>query len=301
MRQESYHRREMHPRLLVALLVTALCGACAKPTDDAIPVAAPTIALAAHAVPIESPVEITYTFTVAPNAPTLSQNYRVFVHFNEASGQQLWTDDHVPPTPTSEWKPGSTIEYTRTMFVPKVPYTGETTIDLGLYVPGSNDRAPLLGTTVGQRAYRVGTLEVRPQLDTALVLYNSGWHDAEVVPDSPGIEWRWSKGESTLQFRNPKRDLVLMLDLDQPQADLKGSQRVALRIGSMPLDAFSLQPGERLVRKVAIPVAALGNADNVELTLTVDPTFSPAYLPGATSKDVRTLGARVFHAYIQPK
>lgn len=291
----------MHRPLLAALVLTALCGACSKQVDDAAPLATPTVTFATHAVPIESPVDITYKFVVAPNAPTLSENYRVFVHFNDASGQQLWTDDHLPPTPTSEWKPGSTIEYTRTMFVPKVPYTGETTIDLGLYIPGNDTRAPLLGTTVGKRAYRVGTLEVTPQLDTTLVLYNSGWHDAEVVPDSPGIEWRWSKGESTLQFRNPKRDVVLMLDLDQPQSDLKGTQQVALRAGTVSLDMFALRPGERLVRRVAIPATTLGNSDNVELTLTVDPTFSPAYLPGATSKDVRTLGARVFHAYIQPK
>jgi hypothetical protein len=291
----------MHPRLLHVLLLTALCGACSKPADDATPVATPTVTLASHAVPIESPVDVTYKFAVAPNAPKLSENFRVFVHFSDASGQQLWTDDHVPPTPTSEWKPGSTIEYTRTMFVPKVPYTGETTIDLGLYMPGSDARVPLSGTAVGTRAYRVGTLEVRPQLDTTLVLYHSGWHDAEVVPDSPGIEWRWSKGESTLQFRNPKRDVVLLLDLDQPQADLRGTQRVELRAGSASLDVFTLQPGERVVRRVAIPAAALGNSENVELTLRVDPTFSPAYLQGAASKDVRTLGARVFHAHIQPK
>jgi hypothetical protein len=291
----------MPRRLLVALLLPALCGACSTQTDDAAVVATPTVTLAAHAVAIESPVDVTYKFTVAPTAPKLSQNYRVFVHFSDASGQQLWTDDHLPPTPTSEWKPGTTVEYTRTMFVPKVPYTGEATIDLGLYLPGNDDRVRLSGTAVGTRSYRVGTLDVRPQLDTTLVLYNSGWHDEEVVPDSPGIEWRWSKGEATLQFRNPKRDIVLMLDLDQPQADLKGSQRVETLAGSTSLDSFLLKPGERAVRRVAIPGAALGNSDNVELTIKVDPTFSPAYLPGATSKDVRTLGARVFHAYIQPK
>jgi len=288
-------------RLLVALLVTASGVACANKAEEGAPVAAPTVTLASHAVPIESPVDVTYKFVVAQNAPALQKNYRIFVHFNDASGQQLWTDDHVPPTPTTDWKPGATIEYTRTMFVPKVPYTGETSIDLGLYVPGSNERVPLLGTTVGTRAYRVGTLDVQPQLETTLVLFTGGWHDAEQVPESQGSEWRWSKGESTVQFRNPKRDIVLVLDLDQPQADLKGSQRVELRAGTMPLDTFLLQPGERAVRRIGISAATLGSAENVELTLRVDPTFSPAYLPGATSRDVRTLGARVFHAFIQPK
>jgi len=288
-------------RLLTTLLVLGWCAACSRQADDAAPVATPAIALAQSSVPIESPVDVTYTFRVAEDAKALPQNFRVFVHFNDASGQQLWTDDHQPPTPTTEWKPGSTIQYTRTMFVPKVPYTGETTIDMGLYLPGSGERAPLTGTATGKRAYRVGTLQVQPQTGTTLVLFNEGWHQAEVVPDSPGVEWRWSKQQATLRFRNPQRDVTFMLDLDQPQADLTGSQRVQLRAGDTTLDSFSLTPGERAVRRIDIPAATLGASDTVELTLTVDPTFTPAYLPGATNKDVRTLGVRVFHAFIQPK
>jgi hypothetical protein len=92
-----------------------------------------------------------------------------------------------------------------------------------------------------------------------------------------------------------------MIDLDQPQADLPTPQRVQLQAGATTLDSFSLTPGERAVRTVNIPAAAMGNSDTVELTLTVDPTFSPAYLPGSQNRDVRTLGVRVFHAYIQPK
>jgi hypothetical protein len=288
-------------RLLVAVLLTSACAACSRKAEEGPAVAMPSVVLSSHAVAIASPVDITYRFVVAPDAPTLSKDYRVFVHFNDNSGQQLWTDDHLPPTPTSQWKPGSTIEYARTMFVPRVPYTGETTIDVGLYRPGDDEQAPTMGSGAGQRAYRVGTLDVQPQAETTLVLYQSGWHDAEVVPDSPGVEWRWSKEQGTLQFRNPKRDIVLMLDLDQPQADLATPQRIELRAGSTSLDTFSLKPGERTVRRIAIPAAALGDSDNVELILQVNPTFSPAYLPGATSKDVRTLGVRVFNAFIQPK
>src|SRR5689334_1175102 len=130
----------MHRRRLVAVLLTVapltLIAACSKPAEEGPAVAAPTVTLSARVVPIGSPVDVTYKFVGAPDAPAFSQDYRVFVHFNDASGQQLWTDDHLPPTPTTEWKPGNTIEYTRTMFVPKVPYTGETTIDVGLYRPG---------------------------------------------------------------------------------------------------------------------------------------------------------------------
>jgi hypothetical protein len=292
----------MPRRVLIAWLLTALCAvACSKSADQSAPVATATLTLSAKAAPVESPVDVTYRFVVAPNAPPLSKSYRVFVHFNDASGQQLWTDDHVPPTPTSSWKPGETIEYTRTMFVPKVPYTGEVTIDMGLYSAESGERVSLIGTAVGKQAYRVGTLEVRPQVSTTLVLYNAGWYDAEVVPESPGVEWRWSKHDATLRFRNPGVPVTFMLDLDQPQADLPTPQQIELKTPITTLDSFSLMPGDHVVRRVDVPAAALGNSDSVELMLTVDPTFTPAYLPKATNKDVRTLGVRVFHAYIQPK
>jgi hypothetical protein len=291
----------MPRRLLTVLLLTALGAACSGKTDDAKPVATPAITFAKTAVPIESPVDVTYTFTVAPDAPELAANDQVFVHFNDASGEQLWTDDHMPATPTREWKPGSTITYTRTMFVPKVPYTGDTTIDMGLYLPDTGERVPLTGTATGKRAYRVGTLTVQPQVSTTLVLFNDGWHQTEVVPNSPGVEWRWSKDRSTLRFRNPHRDVTFMLDLDQPQADLRQPQDIQLRADATTLDAFMLAPGEHALRRVEIPAATLGNSDTVELTLAVDPTFTPAYLPAAKNKDVRTLGIRVFHAYVQPK
>lgn len=286
-------------RCLVALLFSTIAAACASGPEEGTPVATPSVTLPPAAA-IESPVNVGYRFVVAADAPPLAQNYRVFVHFSDPSGQQLWTDDHLPPTPTTQWKPGATIAYTRTMFVPKVPYSGETTVDVGLYLPRSNERVPLSGTSVGQRAYRVGTLTVQPQSATTLVSFASGWHAAEAVPDAPGVEWHWSKRESSVQFRNPRQDVMLMLDLDQPQADLPGPQQVELRAGSTVVDSFALAPGERVVRRVAIPAAALGTSDSVEVTLTVSPTFSPAYLPGATSQDVRTLGVRVFHAYLEP-
>ena len=40
------------------------------------------------------------------------------VHVVDTDEELMWTDDHHPPTPTSQWKPGQTIEYTRTVFVP---------------------------------------------------------------------------------------------------------------------------------------------------------------------------------------
>ena len=85
-------------------------------------------------VPIGSPVRLTYKFDVAPDAK-IRRDYWVFVHVLEPNGEQLWVEDHLPPTPTSTWKPGQTVEYTRTVFVPNYPYIGPAVVRLGLYDP----------------------------------------------------------------------------------------------------------------------------------------------------------------------
>jgi hypothetical protein len=287
------------PFLALALLAVLSTG-CSKKTDDAKPVATAAVTLSPSAAAIDAPVVVSYKFVVAADAPPFKQDYYVFVHFNDATGDQLWTDDHLPPTPTSRWKPGSTIEYMRTMFVPKLAYTGRTTIDLGVYSPQTNERLPLGGQSVGQRAYRVGTLDVKPQTGSTIVTFRNGWHDAEFAQDSPGVEWHWSKGDATLAFRNPKRDTALLLDVDQPVMELTPPQRVEVRAGATVIDSFTLQPGRRELKRIALTAAQLGAGDDVELTVAVDRTFSPAYLAGSKSGDSRTLGIRVFHAYLQP-
>ena len=99
-------------------------------------VATPTLTLSKERVPIGSPLTLTYKFVVAPNAK-FDKDYWVFVHFLDPKGEQMWTDDHLPPMPTTTWKPGETIEYTRTVFVPNYPYIGRRLVRLGLY-----DRRP---------------------------------------------------------------------------------------------------------------------------------------------------------------
>jgi hypothetical protein len=296
-----YHRYLMRCRLLLVVLA-AWCGACSNAADDSKPIAAVTVKADQPGAAIESPVEMHYTFVVAADAPKLDKDYSVFVHFSDPTGEQLWADDHQPSKPTSQWKAGETLAYSRTMFVPKVAYTGATSIDVGLYLPGSDERLPLSGQAMGQRAYRVGALDVRPQEGNTVVFYKSGWYDPEIVPDSPGVEWRWSKQDAVFEFRNPKTDVTFMLDVDQPERNLGAAQRVEIRdAAGAAVDTFMLAPGQRDVRRVLVPAARLGTADRASVTLAVDRTFSPAYLPGARSGDVRTLGVRVFHATIQPK
>src|SRR4026208_2091030 len=113
-------RRETARGLVTACVlgsVAAFAAGCNKAEDTTPPVAAMQVSLSRSKVALGSPVEVTYKFTVAQGAPSLGQR-RVFVHFLDADEELMWTDDHDPPTPTQEWKPGQTIEYTRTMFIP---------------------------------------------------------------------------------------------------------------------------------------------------------------------------------------
>jgi hypothetical protein len=283
------------------LVLVVLAAACGRTQEAETPVATPSLTLARSDAAIGMPIEMTYRFVVAPNAPRIAEDEVVFVHFLDVDGELMWTDDHQPPVPTTQWTPGRTIEYSRTMFVPKFPYTGETTVELGVYSPGSGARIPLAGETRGQRQYRVAKFTLRQQTDNLYVVFTEGWNQTEVAQEQTGVEWQWSKKMATLAFRNPGRDVVLYLQCDQPVHELGEPQRVELRIGDTVIDSFALPPGPRELRKVDLTAAQLGSRETVEVTVAVNKSFVPATITQLKSSDTRELGIRVFRAYVQPK
>jgi hypothetical protein len=288
-------------RVALVALAAASVAACGRKQDTAAPVATPTVTIARPQVSIGSPLEMKYRFVVAPDAPPFNDDYWVFVHFLDADGELMWTDDHQPATPTRRWKPGETIEYERTMFVPKFPYTGQTVVEIGLFSRQTNQRLPLSGDTKGQRSYTVASFDLQPQNDTQFVVFKDGWHPTEVADDAIGTEWQWSKKEATLTFRNPKRDVTIYLQLDRPVAGYSEPLNVQIRIGEAVVDAFSLAPKQAELRKFPVTAARLGSADTVEMKIVVDRTFVPAQVPELKSTDPRELGVRVFRAYIETR
>jgi hypothetical protein len=288
-------------RMALVALCAVAGAACGRKEDTAPPVATPMVTLARAQVAIGSPLGMRYRFVVAPDAPPFAEDYWVFVHFLDADRELMWTDDHQPPTPTRQWKPGQTIEYERTMFVPKFPYTGQTLVEIGLFSRQTNQRLPLNGDTVGQRAYSVASFDLQPQNDTQFVVFKQGWHPTEVADDALGTEWQWSKKEATLTFRNPRRDVTIYLQVDRPVEGFPGPQQVEVRIGDAVVDSFTLVPKQEELRKFPVSAAQLGSGDTVEMALSVDRTFIPASVPTLRSNDSRELGVRVFRAYIEPR
>ncbi len=283
--------------VMALLCVTA--ASCAQGADTSPAVASMDVAISKPKASLGSPIEVTYRFHVANDAPPLGTR-TVFVHFVDADEELMWTDDHEPPTPTTQWKPGQTVEYTRTIFVPIYPYVGRAKVFAGLYDTSTKERLKLSQPDRGDRSYQVAELELLPQTENVFLIFKDGWHPAEVAANNPAIEWQWTKREATLTFRNPKRDSTLYLQLDNPGQAPGAAKQVEIRIGDQVLATESVVASNAPVRKIALTAAQLGTGEMVEVKLVANSTFVPALEPSAKSNDTRELGVRVFHAFVQP-
>ena len=283
--------------VLAALAVTI--SGCSKAEDTTPAVGTMQVSLSRPKVALGSPVEVTYRFTLAQDAPNLGAR-RVFVHFLDADEELMWTDDHEPPTPTADWKPGQTIEYTRSMFIPSYPYVGAAKVAAGMYSPANNERLKFSNDDRGDRSYKVVDFELLPQTENIFVIFKDGWHPAEVVTEGAGrTEWQWTKKDATIAFRNPKRDVTLVLQVDNPASGPNSAQQVTVQIGDQVITTIPLSATASPVLKFPVTAAQLGTGDMVEMKFTADKTFVPALESSMKSGDPRELGARFFHVFIQ--
>lgn len=279
---------------VVLVSCLALLAGCGGKEDSEPAVAAPSLSLNKNRVPIDSAVTLTYKFVVAPNT-TFDRDYWVFVHVLDTDGEQMWTDDHQPPTPTRQWKAGETVEYKRTVFVPNYPYIGQAVVRLGVYDPQSNKRLVLTGEDAGRREYVVAKLEILASSENIFRIFKEGWHPAEVDPKNPQNEWKWTKKTATISFRNPKKDSTLYFEYDA-RVDLFASpQQVTLKIGDQVVGEFAADAKAAALKTFTLTAAQMGTGEMVDLVVDLDRTFQPG------GNDPRDLGIRVFHVYVEPK
>ncbi|MFN8057537.1 MAG: hypothetical protein U0Q12_00115 [Vicinamibacterales bacterium] len=294
-------------RTVTSWLVGVACAAalvlpgCGKSAAPEVGVATPALTVSPERAPLGSPVEMKFTFQVATDAPKFDTDYRVFVHVMDQDGERLWIDDHDLPIPTTTWTAGQTVEYTRTSFVPVVPYNGLASVQIGLYAPKDGTRLPLTGEAVGQRAYRVAKLDLAPQSENVFLLFKDGWQPSEISESDPTLEWQWTKRAATWVFANPRKDALFYLHYDGRPDLFSAPQDVTLSIGDRSIDRFTVASPKPAVRKVLIPAAAMGDGEKVELRVDAGTVFIPSQLPGASSTDGRELGLRVYHAYLRPQ
>ena len=281
---------------IASLAVAALAApSCGRKDDSTPPAATPTVTLAHDKVPLGSPIEVTYRFVVA-NGATFDEDYHAMVHIVDTDEQMIFDFDHMPAVPTTQWKPGQTIEYTRTEWMPIYPYVGEASMQVGLYSVKTHKRLPLAGENVGQRAYKVTRFQIQPQTENILIVYKDGWHPAEQAPGN--VEWQWTKKNAAIAFKNPKKDCVFYFDVDSPGGVFEEAQQVQVQAGGQTVEQFTLKPRERVLKKITLTAAQLGSDDMAELHVVVDKTFVPSLIKASNNKDPRELGIRVFHAFI---
>jgi hypothetical protein len=283
----------LKPVSVFLLLLTAV--ACSGKPKAEPPVATPTVTFSKDKAAIGSPLKITYKFEVLPNA-TFDADYTVFVHVLDPDGEKLWQDDHAPAVPTSQWKPGQVVEYTRQVFVPNFPYIGEAMVRVGLYNPANGKRLSLNATEVSRQEYVVGKLQLLPQTENVFLIFKDGWHPQEVDPNNPANEWQWMKKSGTIAFRNPRKDATFYLESDARVDLFNPPQQVTVKLGGQPIGSFAADSKERTLKTFPISAAQFGSADMAEITIEVDRAFTPG-----GGGDTRELGLRVFHAFIEPK
>jgi hypothetical protein len=290
-------------RIRTALtLVVAMAGvAGCQDTGTTPPVASVTVTPARSRVAVGSPVELTFRFDVATDS-AIDGDYEVFVHVLGNDGRVLWNDDHEPSIPTSRWKGGQTVEYTRTMFVPDTAHPEEATLEVGLY--RENDRLPLRGPDgssreAAARAYRVATLQLAPASENVFLILKSGWYPDEYSSTDPTISWRWTQKTAVLAFTNPHTDSTLLLDYSA-RPDLFGSspQQVTVYANDQTVTSFPADSSDTVLKRIPIPASALGAGDTAEVRIEVDRTFRPS-TQAAGGKDDRDLGLRVYHTVLE--
>ena len=295
-------RRFVPSRLLIwaagAAVLTGVTASCGEP-DPREPVAAVSVALNRDAVPLGAPATFLFQFVVSPTFTTLSEDYRVMVHFLDGNGEMMWAADHDPPVPTTTWQPGQTVVYSHQVRIPMYPYIGESVVAVGLYSLTTGERLPLTGEDLGQRAYRGTVVSVEPQSESGFLVYQDGWHDDEFSP-ATGERWRWTGERAGLSFRNPRANAMLYLEFDG-RADLfEPPQQVNIRIGDHIVFETDVTAPDRELYEIPLRADELGQEETVTLVLEVDRTFVPANSPGGPGDD-RALGVRVFYAFIEPR
>ena len=287
---------------VLASLTLASVSGCSS-SDSATPVAKVSFTPSATRIALGTPIEMTYRFDVGAGAP-ITGDYLVFMHVETPDGTRLWGDDHEPPIPTSQWKPGQKVEYTRVRFVPPVAHLGEAIARVGLYK--GNDRLPLEtsdGADKGNvsRAYRVGQLQLLPQPSHGAVTFAKGWHNVESPKDDPAVTWQWSQKTSTISFKNPRKDATLLLEYDA-RPDLAGgaAQQLTLSSNEKPIASWAADSTDRTLKRIPITAAQFGTGDLAVLTLAVDRIIVPSKAGGAAG-DARELGVRVYHAFVETR
>jgi hypothetical protein len=241
--------------------------------------------------------DIRYTWRMERSFEKIDKNLVAFVHFWHGSNL-IFHDNHRPEIPVSTWEPGQEYSYTRRIYIPLFidaldpEFKGTETLKLSIGLSFPKDKAgkPL------KKVYEKKLKVYPPPADTPQIVYDGGWFDFEIDPESYLKRWRWTAKEARCVVDNPRRDALLVIK-GGVEKDILKDQNVIFRINGLILEEFI--PGKSHFEKFyRINKEMLGEKEQFSLIISTDKTFIPARINPDT-KDERELGVMVSFIYFR--
>jgi len=135
-----------------------------------------------------------------------------------------------------------------------------------------------------------------PPIDTPDIIYEDGWYNEEVNPESFLKQWRWTSKEAKCFIDNPHRDALLVIRGGVYQEALKG-QKIIFKVNDSVIDEF-ISKERYFDKSYDIKKEMLGDEEEFYLVISTDKSFIPAKtLPNST--DERELGIQISFIYFR--
>ena len=133
------------------------------------------------------------------------------------------------------------------------------------------------------------------------MIFKGGWHPAEFSGDDAAVSWQWTQKSGVLSIKNPHKDATLFLEYDaRPDLFAGQAQQVSVYVGDQLVQTFAADNSGRTLKRIPMTAAQLGGNEMTDLRIDVDKTFVPAKMP-AGGRDIRELGIRVYHAFVESR
>jgi len=241
--------------------------------------------------------DMQYKWKIGSNFVRMRKDLYAYVHFWHKNNM-LFQDDHMPEIPSSKWEPGKEYTYSRRIHIPSFidefdpQFKGEEELRLSIGLHSPYDRTGKSKREVLEKKLKV----FPPPIDTPEVIYEDGWFDEEINPDSYLKQWRWTAKEARCIIDNPHRDALLVIK-GGVNLEALDEQKVIFKINDLILDEFV--PEESFFEKsYNIKKEMLGERDEFYLVIATDKTFVPEkVIPN--SKDKRVLGVEISFIYFR--
>lgn len=279
--------------IFILMLSIFILSTCSRKGDII-----PAISLSKNVTTMGSVLEAEYSFKVPANAKIPEYNGIVFVHFIDPDSNIVFTDDHSPNTPISQWKPGENYSYKRLIFIPSDILSGEYKVRLGIYDPsGKNERIPLNAKEIKDRSYELTKLTIKAPL-WDLAKFEEGWYEIERSAEDPFIQWRWTQSRAIVYLLNPVKDTKLYLSLEgSPQYAPDKKIQASIKISDNEIEKIAIEDNKRIDK--IIPISKdIAKADKyMKCEIDVSSTFVPSQV--GHSNDGRELGIKIYRMVIE--